>query len=234
MSQDGDKVVVREIERVDPDVVTGLGSAGVATVHEAAGRSGLLPPRIRPIQTGHRIAGSAVTVSCPPGDNMMIHAAVEVVQPGDVLVVALQAPSEHGMFGELLATSLRARGCAGVVIDAGVRDTAELREMGFPVWSRSVHAQGTVKETAGSVNRPVRFNGQTVHPGDVVVADDDGVVVIARHDAAGVLEASRERLDNEDSVRQRLLDGELGLDFYRLRERLEGLGVRWLDRSEDI
>lgn len=234
MSRHGDKVVVRQIERVDPEVVTGLGLAGVATVHEAAGRTGLLPPRIRPIQTGQTMAGSAVTVLCPPGDNMMIHAAVEVVQPGDLLVVALQAPSTDGMFGELLATSLEARGCVGLVIDAGVRDTAELREMGFPVWSRSVHAQGTVKETAGSVNLPVRFDGQTTHPGDVVVADDDGVVVIPRHDAAAVLEASRERLAKEEIVRQRLIDGELGLDFYGLRERLQSLGVRWLDRAEDI
>lgn len=235
MSQSGfDGVVVREIERADLEIMSGLGDAGVATVHEAAGRIGLLPPRIRPIQSGVTIAGPAVTVSCPPGDNMMIHAAVEVIQPGDVLVVALRSPSTDGMFGDLLATSLRARGCRGLVIDAGVRDTAQLREMGFPVWSRAVHAQGTVKETAGTVNRPVRFDGQTIHPGDVVVADDDGVVVIPRSDAFAVLEAARARLENEDTVRQRLEEGELGLDFYGLRERLEGLGVRWVDRQEDV
>lgn len=227
-------VVVRTIERADPTVVTGLGQAGVATVHEAAGRTGLLPPRIRPIQTGHTVAGSAVTVSCPPGDNMMIHAAVEVVREGDVLVVALQAPSTDGMFGELLATSLQTRGCVGLVIDAGVRDTAELREMRFPVWASSIHAQGTVKETAGSVNVPVGFDGQPVEPGDVIVADDDGVVVISRLDAPRVLDSSRERLAKEDAVRQRLKDGELGIDFYGLRDRLEGLGVRWLDQPEDV
>ena len=229
-----DQVVVRQIERADPDVITGLGEAGVATVHEAAGQIGLLPPRIRPIQAGVSVAGSAVTVSCPPGDNMMIHAAVEVVEPGDILLVAVQAPSTHGMFGELLATSLRVRGCRGLIIDAGVRDTAELRQMGFPVWARSVHAQGTVKESAGSVNRPVRFGDLTVKAGDVVVADDDGVVAVPRDDAAATLAASRERLAREEDVRQRLADGELGIDFYGLRGRLEGLGVRWVDGSEDI
>jgi len=234
MSRIDRNVIVRSIERADPAVISGLGEAGVATVHEAAGRTGLLPPRIRPIQTGQAVAGSAVTVWCPPGDNMMIHAAVEVVGEGDVLVVALQAPSTDGMFGELLATSLQTRGCAGLVIDAGVRDTAELREMRFPVWSSSIHAQGTVKETAGSVNVPVEVDGQPVEPGDVVVADDDGVVVISRLDAPGVLDSSRERRAKEDSVRQRLRDGELGLDFYGLRDRLEGLGVRWLDQPEDV
>jgi len=229
-----DQVVVRQIERADPDVITGLGEAGVATVHEAAGQIGLLPPRIRPIQAGVSVAGSAVTVSCPPGDNMMIHAAVEVVEPGDILLVAVQAPSTHGMFGELLATSLRVRGCRGLIIDAGVRDTAELRQMGFPVWARSVHAQGSVKESAGSVNRPVRFGDLTVKAGDVVVADDDGVVAVPRDDAAATLAASRERLAREEDVRQRLADGELGIDFYGLRGRLEGLGVRWVDGSEDI
>lgn len=227
-------VVVRHIDRADPDVISGLGDAGVATVHEAADRSGLLPPGIRAIQEGTTIAGSAVTVSCPPGDNMMIHAAVEVVEPGDVLVVTVTSPSTDGMFGELLATSLETKGCRGLVIDAGVRDTAELREMGFPVWSRAVHAQGTVKETAGSVNVPVVFGEQTVVPGDVVVADDDGVVTVGQDRAARVLQASRERLKREEEVRERLRSGELGVDFYRLRERLEGLGVRWVDRPEDV
>ncbi|HEX6219609.1 MAG TPA: 4-carboxy-4-hydroxy-2-oxoadipate aldolase/oxaloacetate decarboxylase [Acidimicrobiia bacterium] len=230
----GDQVVVRHIERADPHAMSELGDAGVATVHEAAGRIGLLPPRIRPIQRGVTISGPAITVSCPPGDNMMIHAAVEVVEKGDILVVALEGPSTHGMFGDLLATSLQARGCRGLVIDAGVRDTAELREMGFPVWARSVHAQGTVKESAGSVNRPVRFGDLTVHPGDVVVADDDGAVAVPRIDAAKVLEAARERLAREETVRQRLRDGELGVDFYGLRERLEDLGVRWVDSADEI
>lgn len=230
----GDQVVVRHIERADPQAMSELGDAGVATVHEAAGRIGLLPPRIRPIQRGVTISGPAITVSCPPGDNMMIHAAVEVVEKGDILVVALEGPSTHGMFGDLLATSLQTRGCRGLVIDAGVRDTAELREMGFPVWARSVHAEGTVKESAGSVNRPVRFGDLTVHPGDVVVADDDGAVAVPRIDAAKVLEAARERLAREETVRQRLRDGELGVDFYGLRERLEDLGVRWVDSADEI
>jgi len=234
VSEMSDYVVVRNIERADPDVISGLGEAGVATVHEAAGRTGLLPPRVRPIQSGVGIAGSAVTVFCPPGDNMMIHAAVEVVQPGDVLVVALRAPSTVGMVGDLLATSLRAQGCVGLVIDSGVRDMAELRRMAFPVWSRAVHAQGTVKEQAGSVNRPVDFDELRVSAGDVVVADDDGVVVVARDEAATVLGASRERLIREETVRRRLQDGELGVDFYGLRERLEGLGVRWVDTAEDL
>lgn len=235
MSTDGfDGIVVRHIERAPAEVITDLESAGVATVHEASGRIGLLPPRIRPIQTGVTIAGSAVTVSCPPGDNMMIHAAVEAVHRGDVLVVAVRAPSTDGMFGELLATSLQTRGCRGLIIDAGVRDIDELRQMGFPVWSRAVHAQGTVKETAGTVNRPVRFNGQTVQPGDVVIADDDGVVVVPREDAPHVLGLARERLSMEAIVRERLRAGELGLDFYGLRERLEDLGVRWVDRPEDV
>lgn len=226
-------VVVRVIDRPDPDIVSGLASAGVATVHEAAGRTGLLPPGIRPIQDGARIAGPAVTVSCPPGDNMMIHAAVEVVQPGDVLVVATTAPSTDGMFGDLLATSLAARGCVGLVIDAGVRDVADLREMGFPVWSRAVHAQGTVKETPGSVNVPVHFGGVPIGPGDVVVADDDGVAIVAQESAVSVLEAAVERLDKEEATRERLSRGELGLDFYGLRRKLEDLGVRWVDHLDE-
>lgn len=226
-------IVVRGIDRAAPDVVDALGQAGVATVHEAAGRIGLLPTRIRPIQDGTTIAGSAVTVLCPPGDNMMIHAAVEVVQPGDVLVVAVTEPSTDGMFGELLATSLGTRGCRGLVIDAGVRDVFDLRVMGFPVWSCAIRAQGTVKETPGSVNVPIVFDDLQVSPGDVVVADDDGVVVIERESASEVLQSARERLGREAEVRQRLKGGELGVDFYGLRDRLQGLGVRWVDRSED-
>lgn len=227
-------VVVRTIDRAEADIIAGLEEAGVATAHEASGRTGLLDPGIRPIQDGARIAGSAVTVSCPPGDNMMIHAAVEVVQPGDVLVVITTSPSTDGMFGELLATSLGARGCRGLVIDAGVRDVAELRQKGFPIWSRAVHAQGTVKATAGAVNIPIAFGETPVEPGDVVVADDDGVAIVRRERAQEVLEACNERIEREMTTRRRLENGELGLDIYGLRTKLEELGVRWVDRLEDV
>lgn len=229
-----ESIIVRNIERAPSELIATLGEAGVATVHEAAGRTGLMGPGIRPIQQGARVGGSAVTVLCAPGDNMMIHAAVETVQPGDLLVVALGSPSTDGMFGELLATSLSAHGCIGLVIDAGVRDTADLREMGFPVWSAAVHAQGTVKETPGSVNVPVVCGGARVEPGDVVVADDDGVMVVARGDAAEVAEAAEERLTREEKTRKRLEHGELGVDFYGLRDKLESLGTRWVDSAEDI
>ena len=224
-------VVVRNVPRVDADVLAELGAAGVATVHEA-GAAGLFDPGIRPIQAGTRIAGSAVTVSCAPGDNIMIHAAVEVIEPGDILVVATTAPSTNGMFGELLATSVIARGCAGVVVDAGVRDISDLRRLGLPVWSRAIHASGTVKASPGSVNVPIVCGGATVDPGDVVVADDDGVVVVERERTAQVLQAARERLERETEVRARLAAGELGVDFYGFRERLEGMGVRWVDTPE--
>lgn len=227
-------VIVRTIERAESKVVAGLGEAGVATVHEAAGKIGLMDTTIRPIQQGTRIAGSAVTVLSHPGDNMMIHAAVEVVRPGDVLIVTTTSPSTDGMFGELLATSLISRGCAGLVIDAGVRDVAELREMGFPVWSAAIHAQGTVKATPGSVNVPVVCRGVTVEPGDVVVADDDGVMVVPRVRAPETLEAARRRLAKEEKTRERLQSGELGVDFYGLRDRLEDMGARWVDSPEDV
>jgi 4-hydroxy-4-methyl-2-oxoglutarate aldolase len=227
-------VIVRNIDRPAPEVVRGLAAAGVATIHEAAGRTGLMGPAIRPIQDGVRIGGSAVTVLCPPRDNMMIHAAVEVVQPGDVLVVATTSHSTDGMLGDLLATSLLHRGCAGVVIDAGVRDVAELRAKDFPIWSAAIHAQGTVKATPGSVNIPVVCGGVHVEPGDVAVADDDGVVVVPRSRTTDVLDAAKDRLAKEADTRRRLEDGELGLDFYGLRDKLVALGVRWVDSADDI
>jgi 4-hydroxy-4-methyl-2-oxoglutarate aldolase len=222
-------VVVRNIARADPSVVDGLGAAGTATVHEAIGRAGFVGPDLRPIQHDVRVAGSAVTVLSHPGDNIMIHAAVEVCRPGDLLVVANTSPSTHGMFGELLATSLHARGVRGLVIDAGVRDTSELRQMGFPVWSRHVSCQGTVKNTPGSVNVPVVIGSQVVHPGDVVCADDDGVVVVPRRLAERALEQSNARIAKEAATRERLIAGELGLDFYGLRGKLAELGVEYID-----
>ncbi|MGH8957126.1 MAG: 4-carboxy-4-hydroxy-2-oxoadipate aldolase/oxaloacetate decarboxylase [Acidimicrobiia bacterium] len=227
-----DGIVVRSIKRAERGVIEGLQAAGVATVHEA-GATALLPPGIRPIQQGARIAGSAVTVSCEPGDNIMIHAAVEVIKPGDVLVVAPTSPADHGMFGELLAVSVTNRGCRGLVIDGGVRDVADLRTMGFPVWARSIHAAGTTKSEPGSVNARVVCAGVTVSPGDVIVADDDGVVVVERERAAEILESARRRLHQEEETRARLSSGELGLDLYGFRSRLEGLGVRWVDSSEE-
>lgn len=218
-------VVVHAIERADPAVVEALGQMGTATVHEAIDRRGFVGPSIRPIQQGTRLAGSAVTVSSHPGDNLMIHAAVEVCQAGDVLVVAHTAPSTHGVFGELLATSLMSRGVRALVVDAGVRDTADLRAMGFAVWSQHVSCQGTVKASPGSVNVPVVLGGVVVGPGDVVCADDDGVVVVGRSEAAWALERSRGRVVREEETRRRLAAGELGLDIYGLRDKLRQLGV---------
>jgi 4-hydroxy-4-methyl-2-oxoglutarate aldolase len=222
--------VVRSVDRAAPETIAALRDAGVATAHEAAGRTGLLGPRIEARQTGVTSAGSAITVSCHPGDNLMIHAAVEVCAPGDVLVVTTTSPSTDGMFGELLATSLAARGVAGIVIDAGVRDLAGLRAMGFPVWSRAVHAQGTVKASPGSVNVPVVVAGQPVNPGDIVVADDDGVVVLPAASGPAVAAACAERRANEAGKRARLASGELGVDMYALRPLLDRLGVVYVDR----
>jgi 4-hydroxy-4-methyl-2-oxoglutarate aldolase len=217
--------VVHTIERADETVIAALGEAGTATVHEAIGRRGFVGADLRPIQQGVRHAGSAVTVSCHPGDNLMIHAAVEVCAPGDVLVVTNTSPSRHGMFGELIATSLMTRGVRALVIDAGVRDTAELREMGFSVWSRWVSCEGTVKATGGSVNTAVVLGGVLVAPGDVVIADDDGVVVVPREEAVWAREQSDVRTAKEAAVRERLAAGEIGLDIYGLRATLDALGV---------
>jgi 4-hydroxy-4-methyl-2-oxoglutarate aldolase len=222
-------VIVRTNRRPDPDAVEVLGRAGVATAHEAMGRRGLTHPVLRPIYAGARIAGRAVTVLSQPGDNLMIHACIEQCGPGDVLVVTTTSPSTDGMFGELFATQLAARGVLGLVIDAGVRDVAELTAMGFPVWSRAVSAQGTVKATPGSVNVPVVAAGAHIRPGDVVVADDDGVLVVPLEDAAEVAEKSLAREASEQGKREKFQAGVLGLDFYDLRPTLERLGVTYID-----
>jgi 4-hydroxy-4-methyl-2-oxoglutarate aldolase len=221
--------IVRNIRRADPAVIAQLGEHGVATVHEAQGRTGLLRPYMRPIYDAARAAGSAVTVSCQAGDNLMIHAALEVCQAGDILVVTTTSESTDGMFGELLAVSCRARGVAAMVIDAGVRDVADITAMAFPVWSKAIHAQGTVKATAGSVNRPLVCAGAAVRAGDVIVADVDGVVVIAREAAAEVARLGAERVAKEQQSRERLRSGELGLDFYGLRAKLTELGVQYVE-----
>jgi 4-hydroxy-4-methyl-2-oxoglutarate aldolase len=220
-------VVVRKVDLPPADAVAALEKYGVSTVHEAQGRTGLLASYIRPIYPGASIAGSAVTVSLPPGDNLMIHVAVEVCTPGSILVVAPTSPSTDGYFGELLATSCRAHGVKGLVIEAGVRDVAPIREMKWPIWSRAVSSQGTVKATLGSVNVPIVCAGAHIDPGDVIVADDDGVVVVRRQDAAAVAAASKRRIDKEDAVRARLAKGELGLDIYDLRPKLKELGLEY-------
>jgi 4-hydroxy-4-methyl-2-oxoglutarate aldolase len=224
-------VVVTDPPRTDSALVDAFTEFGVATVHEAQGRIGLLDPALRPIYGGARIAGNAVTVSVPPADNWMLHVAVEQCRPGDVLVVAPTSPSSAGYFGELLATALAARDVRGLIIDAGCRDVAELAGMRFPVWSRHVSAFGTVKETLGDVNVPIVCAGQRIDPGDVIVADDDGVVVVRRADAAEVLDASRRREEKEAKSRERYARGELSLDVNQMRERLAAKGLRYVEHE---